>query len=95
MLFIKFIIEQFFLTKDRNEILRLTAHALGMVNLIWRNDRDRYLKIDWSNIKDQYKYNFYQWPFEFVANLDGKLFDYDSVLNKFDYKPVCSYLYVF
>lgn len=69
-------------------ITRLTMSALGMVNLIWRSDRDRFIKINWSNVKDEYKYNFYPWQFDFVSSQQGNDFDYDSLLNFFDYQQL-------
>ena len=73
-----------FLKKDcgRKEIMHEAMHALGFVHEQSRSDRDRFVKINWENIKEGYENQFDIAPDNYLDIYRGFVFtfDYQSVM---------------
>lgn len=55
-------------------------HALGFFHEHTRPDRDKYIKIDWTNIEEEHSRNFQKYPRDLGSSF-GKPYDYDSVMH--------------
>lgn len=57
-------------------IMHEIMHALGFFHEHSRADRDSYITIDWSNIRDEMEYSFYQ----YTSGVDIGGFDFESIM---------------
>lgn len=55
-------------------------HALGFFHEHTRPDRDKFIKIDWTNIEQAHARNFQKYPRDLGSSF-GKPYDYDSVMH--------------
>ena len=62
------------------EIIHEIMHALGFVHEQSRTDRDRYVKVDWDNVDEKYKYNFEIVPDVYMGLVPYNAFDFESIM---------------
>ena len=61
------------------EILHEFMHTIGFFHEQTREDRDRYVKINWENIDDAHKPQFKKIPDDFLG-VYGRPFDFESIM---------------
>ncbi|MCB0408035.1 MAG: hypothetical protein KDD34_07525, partial [Bdellovibrionales bacterium] len=62
----------------KSEVIHELMHALGFVHEHSRQDRDRFVKVHWQNIKEEFLFQFNKMPDQLVHNYSGSVFDFDA-----------------
>lgn len=63
-----------------NTIIHEILHSMGFFHEHCRSDRDLYININYSNIKDSEEYNFQKYTEDGFTGMDLGPFDYESVM---------------
>lgn len=66
-------------TCPTGRIIHEVLHALGFLHMHTIVGRDKYVKINWDNIKEAAKSNFE--PYQAHVSLFGTEYDYDSIMH--------------
>ena len=75
---------------SQREILHEIGHAIGLTHEHNRNDRNRYVKINWKQLKNGWQYAFCRTKYNQYLTSSKHKFD-DGIIYKYDFRSVMHY----